>query len=317
MTDALPRETRAPDMLEDVREGLSRPLKELSPKYFYDFEGSRLFEQITRLPEYYPTGTERALLEEWMPDWIARLRPGTLVELGAGSAAKTRIILDTMTALGEATYVPVDVSAEFLEETAAGLRAEYPGLRVQPLVADISGPLDLPSDTPRPRLVAFLGSTIGNFPWDASISLLGNVAGKMAPDDRFLLGVDLIKDRSILEAAYNDAQGVTAAFNLNILRVLNRELGADFNTEAFRHRAFYDAEHRRIEMHLVSLADQSVHVPGAGTFTFRAGESMRTEISRKYDRARTAALFEEAGLRLDAWQPDARCRFALALGSVA
>lgn len=316
MTDALPREAQASDMLAEVREGLSRPLKELSPKYFYDFEGSRLFEEITRLPEYYPTRTERALLEQWMPAWIARLRPGTLVELGAGSAAKTRIILDAMTALGEAAYVPVDVSAEFLEETAAGLRAEYPGLSIQPLVADISRPLDLPSGTPQPRLMAFLGSTIGNFPWDASISLLENVALEMAPDDRFLLGVDLIKDRSILEAAYNDAQGVTAAFNLNILHVLNRELGADFDPAAFRHRAFYDAEHHHIEMHLVSQVDQSVHVPGAGTFTFRSGESMRTEISRKYDRARTAALFEEAGLRLDAWQPDARCRFALALGSV-
>ena len=316
MTDALPRETQASDMLAEVQEGLSRPLKELSPKYFYDFEGSRLFEEITRLPEYYPTRTERALLEQWMPAWIARIRPGTLVELGAGSAAKTRIILDTMTAVGDATYVPVDVSAEFLEATATGLRAEYPGLDVQPLVADITRPLDLPSGTPRPRLVAFLGSTIGNLPWDASIALLGNVAAEMAPDDRFLLGVDLVKDRSILEAAYNDAQGVTAAFNLNILRVLNRELGADFDPEAFRHHAFYDAEHHRIEMHLVSLADQSVHVPGAGTFTFRTGESMRTEISRKYDRARTAALFEGAGLRLEAWQPDARCRFALALGSV-
>lgn len=317
MTDALPRETQAADMLSEVREGLSRPLKELSPKYFYDLEGSRLFEEITRLPEYYPTRTERALLEQWMPAWVDRIGPRTLVELGAGSAAKTRIILDAMTARGDATYVPVDVSAEFLDATAADLRAEYPGLEVEPLAADISRPFQLPDGASGPRLVAFLGSTIGNFPWDDSIALLGQVARAMAPEDRFLLGVDLVKDRAILEAAYNDAQGVTAAFNLNVLRVLNRELGADFRVDRFRHHAFYDSGHRRIEMHLVSLDDQVVQVPGAGEFAFRAGETMRTEISRKYDRARTTALFDEAGLRLDAWQPDARCRFALALGSVA
>ncbi|MEW5930901.1 MAG: L-histidine N(alpha)-methyltransferase [Gemmatimonadota bacterium] len=305
-------------MLADLRDGLARPQKELPPKYFYDQRGSELFEEITALPEYYLTRTERALLERRMPGWMAELAPRALVELGAGSAAKTRIVLDAMAAAGTAqTYVPVDVSAQFLADTAARLRAEYPALSVVPAVADISEELELPGGLPRPTLFAFLGSTIGNFaPLDAA-ALLRRVRRAMAEGDRFLMGVDLRKDPARIEAAYNDAQGVTAEFNRNMLRVLNREAGADFDAEAFEHRAFYDRVEHRIEMHLVAPAPQTVHVPGVGTVRLAAGESIRTEISCKHDRGSVAALFASAGLAVERWQTDGEGLYALVLGAPA
>ena len=307
-----------PRMLAEVAAGLSEPQKELPPKYFYDQRGSELFEEITRLPEYYPTRTERALLQGWMPELMAQLGMRTLIELGAGSAEKSRLILDAMRATGLAElYVPIDVSATFLSQTAAKLRREYPGLRVEPAVADIAEELNLPRRIPRPALFAFLGSTIGNFYPPAAIRLLARVRAAMAPDDRFLLGVDLRKDIARLEAAYNDSKGITAEFNRNMLRVLNHELGADFDPDAFEHRAFYDTVGHRIEMHLVSSRDQLVTIPGLEPVVLARGESIRTEISSKYDRESVAALFEAAELRIEAWPTDPTTPFGLVVGAPA
>jgi L-histidine N-alpha-methyltransferase len=251
-----------------------------------------------------------------MPPVIARLAPRTLVEVGAGSAAKTRLLLDAMRAGGEAAaYVPVDVSADFLRESAVKLGSELPGLRVVPVVADISAGLDLPRAMPRPVLFAFLGSTIGNFDEPAAIALLRRVRDAMCPGDHFLLGVDLQKDSRVIEAAYNDSSGVTAAFNANVLRVLNRELGADFDVRDFFHRAWYNREAHRVEMHLVARRALDVHIPHIGRVPFRAGESIRTEISCKYDRASVQCMFDDAELVLDAWIASEDPAYALAMAS--
>ncbi|CAN5854701.1 L-histidine N(alpha)-methyltransferase [soil metagenome] len=313
----LTRETAAdPRMLAEVADGLSSPQKELSPKYFYDQRGSELFEEITRLDEYYPTRTERALLEEWMPSLIGRLGSRSLIELGAGSAEKSRVILDAMRAAGTAAlYVPIDVSATFLSQTAARLRREYPRLAVEPAIADISEEFDVPRRGPHPALYAFLGGTIGNFYPPAAIRLLGRVRGAMERGDRFLMGVDLRKDVARIEAAYNDERGVTAAFNRNMLLVLNHELGADFDPSAFDHLAFYEPVAHRIEMHLVSRREQLVTVPGVGAIRFDAGESLRTEISCKHDRESVAQLFEAAGLEIEEWRTDPESLFALVVGA--
>jgi L-histidine Nalpha-methyltransferase len=313
----LARETVAdPRMLAEVAQGLSSPQKELSPKYFYDQRGSELFEAITRLEEYYPTRTERGLLEAWMPSLIRRLGSRALIELGAGSAEKSRVILDAMHAAGSAElYVPIDVSATFLSQTAARLRREYPRLAVEPAIADISEELSIPRRVPHPALYAFLGSTIGNFYPPAAIRLLGRVRAAMEPGDRYLMGVDLRKDPARIEAAYNDAGGVTAAFNRNMLLVLNHELGSDFDPSAFDHLAFYEPVAHRIEMHLVSRRAQLVTVPGVGAIPFDAGESLRTEISCKHDRESVAQLFEAAGLEIEAWRSDPDSLFALVVGA--
>ncbi len=303
----------------EVAAGLSRLQKEISPKWFYDERGSELFERITRLPEYYLFRAEHALLTEFAPAWIADLRPASLVELGAGAATKTRILLDAIDAASDgARYVPVDISEDFLERAAESLRDEYPALEIRPLVADFTRPLPLPDALPRPALFALLGSTIGNFSPRAAVSLLTRIASRMRDGDRFLLGADLHKETAVLEAAYNDRDGVTAAFNLNALAVLNRELGTDFDLGAFRHRAFYDANARRIEMHLVAGFDVTVTVPGAGGFAIAAGETIRTEISCKYDRASIETMFREGGLTLEAWVTGlgGERRFALAVGRV-
>jgi L-histidine N-alpha-methyltransferase len=303
-------------MLADVVAGLSRPQKELSPKYFYDARGSRLFEEITTLPEYYPTRIERALLRRWVPSWIEGVSPVSLVELGAGSASKTRILLDAMPARG--SFVPVDVSEEFLHETAETLREEYPQLTVTPTVADLTHPLELSAPLSRPALFAFLGSTLGNFTPSGAVRLLGHVRATMHAEDAFLLGADLRpghgKSRGEMEAAYNDSRGVTAEFNLNVLRVLNRELGSDFDLRGFAHRAVYDDAEARIEMHLVALRDHTVTIPGAETFRLHEGETIRTEISCKYDRETLGGLFAQAGLRITRWREDERGRYALVLG---
>jgi L-histidine Nalpha-methyltransferase len=307
-----------PRMLAEVAEGLSSPQKELSPKYFYDQRGSELFEEITRLEEYYPTRTERVLLEAWMPSLIRRLGTRSLIELGAGSAEKTRVILDAMREAGTAElYVPIDVSATFLSQTAARLRREYPRLAVEPAIADISEELNLHRRVPHPALYAFLGSTIGNFYPPAAIRLLGRVRSAMEPGDRFLMGVDLRKDVARIEAAYNDPAGVTAAFNRNMLLVLNHELGADFDPSEFEHLAFYEPVAHRIEMHLVSRGPQLVTIPGIGTVSFEAGESLRTEISCKHDRESVAQLFEAAGLEIESWRTDPEFLFGLVVGAPA
>ncbi len=305
-------------MLAEVASGLSAPQKELSPKYFYDHRGSEIFEEITRLPEYYQTRTERVILEAWMPELIPALGTRALVELGAGSAEKSRIILTAMQAAGTAElYVPIDVSASFLNQTAARLRREYPGLAVEPVVADIVEEVSRPAGLPEPAMYAFLGGTIGNFYPPAAIRLLSRVRAAMAAGDRLLLGVDLRKDIGRIEQAYNDAQGVTAAFNRNMLLVLNHELGSDFDPDTFEHQAFYETTNHRIEMHLISILDQDVSIPGIGLVPFVRGESIRTEISCKHDRQSVAELFVAAGLEIEVWRPDPDALFALVIGAPA
>ncbi len=271
-------------MLFDVRDGLSRSPKQLSPKYFYDERGSELFEEITQLPEYYLTRAERLLLEQKIAPIVRAVQPCSLVELGAGSATKTHIILDEMRANGCAEcYVPVDVSRDFLEATAVQLRADYPDVQITPVVSDITEPFALPP-VASPTLVAFLGSTIGNFPREQAVRLLAHIAGEMGATDRFLLGADLIKDAAIITRAYNDPKGVTATFNLNILQRLNRELNANFPLGDYEHRAFYSSSQHRVEMHLVARRAHRVLIPEIGEITLDKGESIRTELSYKYDR---------------------------------
>ncbi len=302
------------DMLRDVVTGLSKSQKQLDPKYFYDERGSALFEQITMLPEYYPTRAERALLEACMPALIAEIKPRSLVELGAGSAIKTRVILDAMRDAGcGRQYVPVDVSAEFLAETAVKVSREYPSMSIDSAVGDFSSELSLPA-IHRPALFAFLGSTIGNFSERAAVGILGRIVQQMQSGDYFILGIDLRKDPVVIAAAYNDSAGITAEFNLNVLRVLNRDLGANFDLRAFRHRAFYDGGRHRIEMHLDALADQRISIPRVPDIDIRRGESIRTELSYKYDRPTVESLFEKAALRLDSWLTDSGRTFALAVG---
>ncbi len=300
-------------MVRDVRLGLTKSPKELSPKYFYDERGSELFEEITQLPEYYLTRAERSLLEQRIPEIIAAVHPCSLVELGAGSATKTRLILDEMRSSGCAEcYVPIDVSKEFLEATSLQLAVDYPDIRITPVVSDITEPFTLPP-LASPTLMAFLGSTIGNFPREPAIRLLSHVAGAMGPSDRFLLGADLRKDPEIINRAYNDSKGVTAAFNLNVLERLNRELGADFPVSDYDHKAFYSSEHHRIEMHLVARNAQKVVIPEIGEIQFRQGESIRTELSYKYDRATLEDILKAAGLVMEKWMPADDGSFALAL----
>jgi L-histidine Nalpha-methyltransferase len=299
-------------MRREVCASLGHAQKELPPKYFYDARGAALFDEITRLDEYYLTRAERALLEDFGRCWTARLGARSLVELGAGSADKTRVLLEALPAGG--TYVPVDISAAYLDTIAASLSAAYPALRIRPVRSDISRSLRLPRDLPSPAIIAFLGSTLGNFDEPAAIELLRQISAALRPADRLLLGVDLKKDRRVLERAYNDARGVTAEFNRNILRVLNRELGADFDEAAFEHRACYDETHARIEMHLVARDALRVTIPGCGSIDIARGESIRTEISTKYDRATIAALFADAGMEVESWVSDAERRFALVVG---
>ena len=303
---------RRSELLRDVIAGLSRDQKELPPKYFYDKRGSQLFEEITRLPEYYPTRTEAQLLRTFGAAWLRTTHADALVELGAGNAEKTRILLNALSP-GD-TYMPVDISREFLEAESRELATEYPQLRIRPVVCDITHKLDMPDDLPAPAVFAFLGSTIGNFENDAAVKLLRNIVSVMRHGDRFLMGADLKKDRTVLEAAYNDGQGITAEFNLNVLRVLNRELGADFDIDSFRHRATYNEAAGRIEMYLESSVQQTVTIPGWRQVQFAAGESIRTEVSTKYDEAAVCSLFTSAGLTLEVWQTDERGWYALAVG---
>jgi L-histidine N-alpha-methyltransferase len=299
---------------DDVRAGLvDAPQKELPPTYFYDVAGSKLFDEITRLPEYYLTRAERRLLERYAAEIIQRARPQSLAELGSGTSTKSRILLKELAAAGGHAYVPIDVDAATLNATAAELRAAFPSLEIRPLVADMREQVAIPWTTGRPVLYAFLGSTIGNFDTRDARTLLARVRTGLCAGDSLLLGVDLVKDRAILEAAYNDSRGVTAEFNRNVLRVLNAELGATFDVEGFAHRAFFNEQERRIEMHLVARHAQHVLVPGVGVVRFRAGESIRTEISCKYDRQSVDALLSSAGWRLDWWLTDETERFALAI----
>jgi L-histidine N-alpha-methyltransferase len=302
-------------MAEDVREGLSAPFKELPPKYFYDERGSRLFEEITELPEYYPTRVERSILASRATEIVAAARAEILIELGSGSAAKTRCLLDGMRDAGSLeTYVPVDISEQITRDVASQLIDEYPGLRVHGIVCDYETHLER---VPREEgaLIAFLGGTIGNFRPSSRRSFLARIATLMYPGDRFLLGTDLVKDRERLEAAYNDPAGVTAEFNKNVLHVLNRELGADFDPDAFEHVAFWDEGNSWIDVRLRSLDDQTVRLPGVDMeVEFAEGEEMRTEISCKFTLERLERIYANAGLELVEWWTDPEDLFGLSLG---
>jgi dimethylhistidine N-methyltransferase len=304
-------EAVASDSFADhVRFGLNEKPKWLSAKYFYDAAGSELFEEITRLPEYYPTRTELSILERHARDMAASIPlAAALVEFGAGSTKKARIMLRAAPQI--AAYVPVDISGEFLAAEAAALRRDMPNLAVLPVAADFTRDFDLPAQIRnRPRVGFFPGSTIGNFePQDAAEFLrqAGRILGSGAT---MIVGIDLIKDEAVLNAAYDDAAGVTAEFNLNILRRMNRELGGDFDLASFRHRAFYNAADRRIEMHLESLKAQTVHVAG-GAFSFAKGETIHTESSYKYTVDSFRALAESAGWRPTGLWTDERHYFSI------
>jgi L-histidine Nalpha-methyltransferase len=304
----------AATLCADVRDGLTSSPKWLAPKYFYDARGSALFEEITRLREYYPTRTERGILAVHADDVAELTKARSLVELGSGSSEKTHLLLGALRSVGSLeTYVPVDVSADAIEWAIPGLVERYPGLSVHGIVADIESQLDtLPQDGP--RLVAFLGGTIGNFHPAQRAAFLAAVAATLSPGEALLLGTDLVKDPRRLVRAYDDSAGVTADFNRNVLRVINRELGADFDPDAFEHVALWDAEHEWIEMRLRSRHQQQVTVTGLGIeVPFAAGEDVRTEISAKFRTDEVARELTAAGLRPTASWTDPAGDFALTL----
>lgn len=294
---------RTDTFLDEVLEGLQATRKSLPSKFFYDAEGSRLFDEITTLPEYYPTRTEIGILKQYMPEMARRIGPHALVlEYGSGSSLKTRIVLDHLDA--PAGYVPIDISKEHLMQSAARLAEAYPNLTIQPVAADYTTPLELPDFGAENVVVFFPGSTIGNFEPGEARAFLRRVAQIVGPGGGLLIGADLKKDRACLERAYNDAQGVTAAFNKNVLARINRELGGTFDLDRFRHRAFYNEAHGRIEMHLVSARAQRVTIGGV-PITFEEGETIRTEYSHKYSLADFRALADAAGFEVtDVWVDD-------------
>ena len=303
---------------EDVRRGLTAHPKDLPPKWFYDDRGSELFDEITRLAEYYPTRRERRILLDRAPDIARRTEAETLVELGSGTSEKTRILLNALRAGGTLRrFVPFDVSKQTLHDAAAAVEAEYPGIEVEPVVGDFT--LDL-HNVPRDgrRLIAFLGGTIGNLLPVARAAFLRDIAALLAPGDHFLVGTDLVKDVARLEAAYDDAQGVTAEFNKNVLHVINRELDADFDTDAFEHVARFDAREEWIEMRLRSTREQTVHIRTLDLdVSFATGEEMRTEVSAKFTRERLENELYDAGLELVQWWTDPDGDFSLTLARLA
>jgi L-histidine N-alpha-methyltransferase len=298
---------------DDVLDGLTRPFKEIPPKHFYDTRGSELFEQICELPEYYPTRTERAILAACSPAIAERTDAAEVVELGAGYATKTRILLDALDGTLQ-RFVPVDVSEATVRECARQLVGEYPGLAVHGLVGDFERHLGHLPDPVGARIIAFLGGTIGNFPPGSRRRFLRTLAKQLGPDGWLLLGTDLVKNSARLEAAYDDAAGVTAEFNLNVLRVMNRELGSDFDLDGFEHVAFWDPDREWIEMRLCSKRRQSVRFPDLDlTIHFAQREELRTEISAKFTRQRVEGDFAAAGLELVDWHTDPDELFALSL----
>lgn len=323
-------------MARDVRAGLLSTPKDLSPwpKYFYDAEGSRLFERITELPEYYQTRTELSILRKRAREIVSRARCWEIVELGSGSASKTRTLLAAMLEARApeenpngrpARYVPLDVSESALRESGEGLLEEYPELEISGYVGDFErSPARLLSELTGAehageggRLVVFLGGTIGNFTPERRRSFLSGLRAGLKEGDHVLIGVDLVKDPRLLKAAYDDAAGVTARFNKNLLKVLNERLGGQFDPDLFVHRAVYDAEEARIEMWLRSTVDQEVYVAGLDLeVRFAAGEGMRTEISAKFTPESAGRMFDEAGLTLLDLYTDDRDLFGLALGKV-
>ncbi len=301
-------------MAVDVRAGLGRRPLTLPPKYFYDAEGSRLFDEITRLEEYYPTRAERAILVATVAEIAATTAARSLVELGSGTSEKTRLLIDALHRAGTLeAFVPFDVDPVILGLAADQVTEEFPGLAVSPVVGDFDHHLhDLPGTGP--SLVAFLGSTLGNFAPEQRARFFRDVRGVLDEGDHLLLGVDLVKPVERLVAAYDDARGVTAAFDKNVLHVLNRELGADFDVDAFTHRAVWDDEHEWIEMRLRSERAQRVHVPGVDlVLDLAAGEEIRTEISAKFRREGLSDQLVAADLRITRWWTDPAGDFALVL----
>ncbi|MEU2779309.1 L-histidine N(alpha)-methyltransferase [Streptomyces sp. NPDC007162] len=311
VTRTLPEDATEAALRADVLNGLTATPKTLPPKWFYDARGSELFERITELPEYYPTRAEREILLTRSGEIAAASGARTLVELGSGSSEKTRLLIDALTALE--VYVPVDVSESALTQAGQALVAERPGLTVHALIADFTGRMALP-EAPGPRLLAFLGGTIGNLLPAERARFLAAVRGLLAPGDALLLGTDLVKDEDVLVRAYDDAAGVTAEFNKNVLAVVDRELDADFDPDAFDHVALWDAEQEWIEMRLRSRVAQTVKVPALDlAVDFAAGEELRTEVSAKFRREGVTAELARAGLELTHWWTDAGGRFALSL----
>jgi L-histidine Nalpha-methyltransferase len=299
----------------DARAGLTATPKSLPPKWFYDAQGSALFDKITELPEYYPTRAERSILREVARSVAGLTGARTLVELGGGSSDKTRLLLDALRSWGTlGSYVSVDVSESALRAAGDALAVEYPGLEVHAVVSDFEERLGLPAAAAGPRLVAFLGSTIGNMTPAQRGEFLARVRAQLRPGDAFLLGTDLVKEPATLVAAYDDMAGVTAAFNKNVLAVLNAQLGADFDLDAFDHVSAWNAEAEWIEMRLRSAADQDVRLPGIGlTVHFAAGEEMRTEISAKFRRDGVERELAAAGLAMRSWWTDPEGQFGLSL----
>jgi L-histidine N-alpha-methyltransferase len=293
----------------DVVAGLSQPHKRLPSKYFYDATGSRLFDCITALDVYYPTRTELTILRSNAASIAAHCGPCCLlIELGAGSLVKARLLLERLDR--PAGYVPIDVSGDHLHVATRGLTSDYPSLSVNTVVADFTGPFEVPAIISERRVVFFPGSTLGNFDPDEADNLLRRIARLVKPGGGLLLGVDLRKDRSVLEPAYNDICGVTAEFNRNLLVRINRELGADFDPNAFRHHAFYNHRLSRVEMHLISIETQVVRI-GNHTFAFRPGESIHTENSYKYDIGELTSRATECGFSTDATWVDENHYFAV------
>ncbi|MFI8067901.1 L-histidine N(alpha)-methyltransferase [Streptomyces sp. NPDC086033] len=314
LTRTLPEDATEAALRADVLKGLTHTPKTLPPKWFYDAHGSELFEQITELPEYYPTRAEREILVARSGEIAAATGARTLVELGSGSSEKTRYLLDALTGLH--TYVPVDVSESALTQAGHALIAQRPELSVHALIADFTGGLSLPG-TPGPRLVAFLGGTIGNLLPVERAAFLASVHALLSPGDALLLGTDLVKDENVLVRAYDDAARVTAAFNKNVLTVVNRELGADFDPGAFDHVALWDAENEWIEMRLRSRREQTVKVPALDlAVDFAADEELHTEISAKFRKEGVRAELAAVGLELAHWWTDSEGRFALSLSVV-
>jgi L-histidine N-alpha-methyltransferase len=304
----------ADQLAHDVRAGMTAEPKTLPPKYFYDARGSELFDEITRLAEYYPTRAERAILSTHAEDIARATGAETLIELGSGTSDKTRALLTALRDAGALRrFVPFDVYPTVLVEASEAIAGEFPGLEVDPVVGDFEQHLDALPASPR-RLLAFLGSTIGNLEPDARARFLSSVRATLGDGDAFLLGTDLVKDPERLLRAYDDAAGVTAAFDLNVLSVVNRELGADFDLDAFRHRSVWDAENEWIEMRLRSLREQTVSIRALDRqVRFAEGEEMRTEISAKFRRERLDADAAAVGLRIQHWWTDAAGDFALSL----
>ena len=304
----------ARSLREDVRAGLTAEPKWLPPKWFYDARGSELFEQITRLPEYYPTRAEREILQTRAREIAAITKAHTLVELGSGSSEKTRLLLDGLRDHGTlTTFVPLDVSESALRDAADAINVDYPALDVHGVVGDFTAHLDkLPGDAP--RIVAFLGGTLGNLLPAERETFYASVRDVLEPGEWLLLGTDLVKDPKTLVAAYDDSAGVTAEFNKNVLRVINRQLGADFDVDAFSHVAIWDAGNEWIEMHLRADRAMRVLIPEIHLeVDFAAGEELSTEISAKFQPHTVHAELDKAGFTEAAWWTDSEARFALSL----